>query len=129
MKKTYTTAQGKHISMDNVRLSNEDVIAVGNMKVNARGDKLGPGGVPEETRQQSVSQYYNLHTPVVGASKLAPGSGVIEDKPKQVVAAPVPSADPLIDEQDQMPTESETKMRGNLADTIAKQSTSGPSRI
>ncbi len=130
MKKTYTTAQGKHISMDNVRLSNEEVIAVGNMKVNARGDKLGPGGVPEETRQQSVSQYYNLHTPVVGATKLSPGSGVIEEKPKQVVAAPVPSADPLIDEQDQLTaTEAETKMRGNLADTIAKQSTSGPSRI
>jgi hypothetical protein len=126
MKKVYTTAQGKQISIDNVRLSNEDVIAVGNMKVNARGDQLGPGGVPEGSRQQAVNQYYNLHTPVVGAPvAMAPGSGVIENKPV-VAPAPVQSADPLIDEQDATPIEA-PKLRGSLADSVAKKT--GPSRI
>jgi hypothetical protein len=131
MKKTYTTAQGKNISIDNVRLSNEDVIAVGNMKVNARGDALGPGGVPEGTRQQAVTQYYNLHTPVVGAPVAnAPGSGVIESKPVSTPTpvAPVLSADPLIDEQDAAPI-TEPKLRGSLADSVAKTSKPGPSRI
>ena len=129
MKKVYTSAQGKQISIDNVRLSNEDVIAVGNMKVNARGDQLGPGGVPEASRQQAVNQYYNLHTPVVGAPvAMAPGSGVIESKPvaTPTPAAPIPSADPLIDEQDAAPIEA-PKLRGSLADSVAKKS--GPSRI
>lgn len=126
MKKTYTTAQGKNISIDNVRLSNENVIAVGNMKVNARGDALGPGGIPEGTRQQAVTQYYNLHTPVVGAPVAnAPGSGVIESKP---VVAPIASADPLIDEQDAAPI-AEPKLRGSLADSVAKTSKTGPTRI
>lgn len=131
MKKVYTSAQGKQISIDNVRLSNEDVIAVGNMKVNARGDQLGPGGVPESSRQQAVNQYYNLHTPVVGAPvAMAPGSGVIDNKPAAtptpVAPAPVLSADPLIDEQDEVPIEA-PKLRGSLADSVAKKT--GPSRI
>ena len=131
MKRTYTTANGKQVSIDSIRLSNEDVIAVGNMKVNARGDQLGPGGVPEKTKQQAVNEYYNLHTPVAGA--LRPGSGVIEDKPAtpkpMSVTPPAPVADPLIAEQDQVevvkPTE--TKMRGSLADAVAKST--GPTRI
>ena len=68
MKRIYTTANGKNMSMDSLRLANEDTIAVGNMKVNARGDQLGPGGVPIATRQQAVNQYYNLHTPIVDGS-------------------------------------------------------------
>jgi hypothetical protein len=131
MKRTYTTANGKQVSIDSIRLSNEDVIAVGNMKVNARGDQLGPGGVPEKTKQQAVNEYYNLHTPVAGAMR--PGSGVIEDKPAAAkpmsVAQPAPVADPLIEEQDKVevvkPTE--TKMRGSLADAVAKST--GPTRI
>lgn len=131
MKRTYTTANGKQVSIDSVRLANEDVIAVGNMKVNARGDQLGPGGVPEKTKQQAVNEYYNLHTPVAGAMR--PGSGIIEDKPsvtrQATVVQPAPVADPLIEEQDQVevvkPTE--TKMRGSLADAVAKSN--GPTRI
>lgn len=67
-KPTYRTAQGKSISMDQVRLQNEHVIAVGNMKVNARGDVLGAGGVPVTTRQQGVAEYYSIHSPMAGAN-------------------------------------------------------------
>ena len=44
MTKIYKTARGKTIDMDKVKLANETVNAVGNMKVNARGDRLGVGG-------------------------------------------------------------------------------------
>ena len=43
-KKTYQTFQGKQIDMDTLRQRNELTPAVGNAGVNARGDKLGPGG-------------------------------------------------------------------------------------
>jgi hypothetical protein len=130
MKRTYTTANGKQVSIDSIRLTNEDVIAVGNMKVNARGDQLGPGGVPEKSKQQAVNEYYNLHTPVAGAMR--PGSGVIEDKPAakpMSVTPPAPVADPLIEEQDQVEVvkPAEPKMRGSLADAVAKST--GPTRI
>lgn len=123
MTRVYTTAQGKQISMESLRLANEDTIAVGNMKVNARGDQLGPGGIPERSRQASVNEYYNLHTPVAGASDgLRPNSGIVEDAVQQPVPEPIPSADPLIDEQDQMEVQREQpRMRGNLADAVAKK--------
>lgn len=127
MKRMYTTAQGKQVSIDSLRLSNEETIAVGNMKVNARGDQLGPGGVPEKTRQAQVNEYYNLHTPVAGAG--GPNNGVVQRRaapqPREQVEAPElpPSADPLIDEQDAMsvPEVPAPRMRGSLADAVAKK--------
>ncbi len=41
---TYSTARGVQIDMLKIINQNEMTIAVGNMGVNARGDKLGPGG-------------------------------------------------------------------------------------
>ena len=43
-RKQYRTMQGKPIDMDLLRQRNELTPAVGNARVNARGDELGPGG-------------------------------------------------------------------------------------
>ena len=64
MGKIYRTAQGKHIDLDNLILSNEESIAVGNRKVNARGDELGPGGHVSLNRNQSMDKFYKMHTPM-----------------------------------------------------------------
>lgn len=40
----YRTMQGKEIDMTKLVMQNEMTVAVGNAKVNARGDELGPGG-------------------------------------------------------------------------------------
>lgn len=58
MGRTYRTMQGKAIDMDKLRSHNELTPAVGNMKVNARGDEIGPGGKIIRTREQIVSSYY-----------------------------------------------------------------------
>jgi hypothetical protein len=55
----YKTAQGRSIDMDKLMRQNELVPAVGNAKVNARGDKLGPGGEIIKTREEIVAEYYN----------------------------------------------------------------------
>ena len=124
MKNQYTTAQGKRVSMDTVRLANEDVIAVGNMKVNARGDQLGPGGVPLKDRQQSINEYYNLHTPVVNGTKRPPQARTPVPNPIPTDTVPMadlpPSLDPMIDEQDEMDVVVQPEMRGKLADAVAK---------
>ena len=49
---------GKDIDMDLLRLANEGVIAVGNMRTNARGDELGPGGRIIRKREDIVGEYY-----------------------------------------------------------------------
>ena len=43
-RKLYRTMQGKMIDIEKLRGANENVQAVGNMNVNARGDILGAGG-------------------------------------------------------------------------------------
>ena len=40
----YRTARGRELDMNKMVNQNELTIAVGNAKVNARGDKLGPDG-------------------------------------------------------------------------------------
>jgi hypothetical protein len=63
-KRVYTTANGRHINIDTIIAQNEETIAVGNMKTNARGDELGPGGRIERKRNEVMSEYYKLNTPV-----------------------------------------------------------------
>ena len=57
-RKVYKTAQGKVIDMDMLRQKNELVPAVGNARVNARGDELGPGGKIVRTREEILNDYY-----------------------------------------------------------------------
>lgn len=58
MGKTYRTAQGKTLDLEKLKLQNELVPAVGNMKVNARGDQLGVGGQVVKSREEMLDQYY-----------------------------------------------------------------------
>jgi len=58
MGKTYTSMQGKEIDMEKMALKNELAVAIGNMRVNARGDELGPGGKIVRTREQILQDYY-----------------------------------------------------------------------
>jgi len=58
MGKTYTTLQGKQIDMEQLGIKHETTPAVGNVRMNARGDELGPGGKIVKTREQILSEYY-----------------------------------------------------------------------
>jgi hypothetical protein len=68
---THRTSRGEPVDMDMLRLANESVIAVGNMKTNARGDELGPGGKVVRTRAQIMQDYHKLNTPVAVDSTVA----------------------------------------------------------
>ena len=58
-KAVYRTAQGKMIDMGALRLQNERVRAVGNMKVNARGDQIDDRGGVVATKPSQVNKQYN----------------------------------------------------------------------
>jgi hypothetical protein len=59
MGKVYTSMQGKEIDMEKLAMKNETMPAVGNAKLNARGDELGPGGQIIRTREQILQDYYD----------------------------------------------------------------------
>ena len=57
-KKTYRSANGKMVDMDILRQRNELTPAVGNARVNARGDELGPGGKIIRKREDILKDFY-----------------------------------------------------------------------
>src|SRR6056297_2650977 len=57
--KVYKTMQGKQIDMDMLRKRNEMTPAVGNARVNARGDELGPGGQIVRKKEELLKDYYD----------------------------------------------------------------------
>lgn len=58
-KNVYRTAQGKSLDMGSLLLQNENVRAVGNMNVNARGDLLDDSNRVIATRTAQVNQQLN----------------------------------------------------------------------
>jgi hypothetical protein len=58
MGRTYTSVRGKEIDMEKLSLRHEKTPAVGNARVNARGDELGPGGQIKKTREEIMAEYY-----------------------------------------------------------------------
>lgn len=99
----YRSAQGKMVDIDRLRLTNEDVIAVGNMRVNARGDELGPGGEVVRGRNEVMDDYYSLNTPMVQPS----------------YPEPVPTESSI----HPLPEPPRTQVRGSLAQQILRSNT------
>lgn len=62
MGKIHRTAQGRTLDVTKINLQNELVPAIGNMRVNARGDQLGPGGKIVKTREQMMDDYYRANS-------------------------------------------------------------------
>ena len=57
-KRMYRTMQGRMVDIEKLRAANESVQAVGNMKVNARGDVLGANGQVVTPKAQVIKKYY-----------------------------------------------------------------------
>ena len=70
-KKVYRTAQGKMVDLGALQLRNENVRAVGNMGVNARGDLLDSMDQPIDTRNKRVAKQYQRQTSNVSNTPVA----------------------------------------------------------
>ena len=99
----YKTMQGKQIDMDLLRQRNELTPAVGNAKVNARGDELGPGGKIIRKKEDVLKDYYE------NSSSMPEEVAVRRDQKTEVVqptstkkatkaSAPIPEGKDLTDD-------------------------------
>jgi hypothetical protein len=69
-KEVYRSANGKPVDMGALRLKNEKTRAVGNMKVNARGDEIdGRGRVIRKKTEQVSNQYQRQIKTTLPSSK------------------------------------------------------------
>ena len=97
----HTSMRGEAVDMDRLRNVNGDRPAVGNAQVNARGDRLGPGGVVLKTQEQIEAEWaaaraknapkpMDIKTP----SKIEDALARLAPKAKPTVAAEDANFDP-----------------------------------
>jgi hypothetical protein len=106
--KVYRTAQGKIVDMGSITLQNEMVRAVGNMNVNARGDRLDGANKVIDSRNRQVQRQVQrqsnmsdapIHTSTVTAKQSRveqPEEEILFDQP--VVENPVNPVDIAVPE-------------------------------
>jgi len=58
MGKIYRSMQGRAVDMEKLMSQHELMPAIGNIRVNARGDELGPGGKIIKKREDVMAEYY-----------------------------------------------------------------------
>ena len=118
-KRVYRTSRGATVDMSTMLTKNETVPAVGNMRVNARGDEIMPDGTITKSRNQIMQEYHNLST-------MVPQDGAIPEGGSSVVNQ--------IEEDDwqdwepvSQPAKEEPKVEGtNVGRMIAEQAAEEP---
>jgi hypothetical protein len=93
MPKIYRTMQGEQVDIEALFHRNELTQAVGNMRVNARGDELGRDGKVVKTKEQKIKEYYDR----MNQPKRGPGRPRKNPEPDQVIVTEEPAA-PLLDD-------------------------------
>jgi hypothetical protein len=61
-KDVYRSANGKVVDMGALRLKNEKIRAVGNMKINARGDEINEQGQIIRKKTEQANNQYSRQT-------------------------------------------------------------------
>lgn len=85
MSKVYRTARGESVDMTVLLSKNEREPALGNMRVNARGDEIDPDGNIVKSRSEIMQEYYNLDTMIPEDGEIPESSenvynSVVEDE-------------------------------------------------
>lgn len=120
-KRTYRTAQGKVVDLGALQMKNENVRAVGNMSVNAKGDLLDANNQSIQARNQQVSNQYRkqVKTNVSDDAVLSSRRAKSDVQPTEMPAAVV--KDTKLDNNAETATvESTADDAGGLAAAIAK---------
>ena len=118
MAKTHRSARGDAVDIDMIRLSNESTIAIGNMRTNARGDQLGPGGKVVKTRAQVMQEYHKLNTNVPEDIPIGSSPETIEQPEMTNLVTPVAEDTPVTASSS---TPQYVKPRGSFAEAVAEQ--------
>ena len=105
----HTSYRGNTIDMDTMRRENEKVPALGNMNVNAKGDKISRGGVVAKTADQLARENHRVQSAVIQTGLKGPlptSPATVEQKQvtpvkataKKIVEKELPSGDIVIED-------------------------------
>ena len=97
--RTYRTAQGKTVDLGQLILQNENVRAVGNMNVNARGDRLDSSNRVIDSKNQQVQRQHQRQIASNVSDQTVHTSNVHARRAKQaeqeIAVAPVEDTTPV----------------------------------
>ena len=82
------TSRGQQIDIDGIALANETTVAVGNMRINARGDQLDSKGNVVKTKTEQAQAYYQSN-PKAAVKTVSIKDAVDVSATKQMEQAPV----------------------------------------
>ena len=117
-KRMYRTMQGRMVDIEKLRAANENVQAVGNMNVNARGDILGPGGQIATKKETIIKKYYEQPR------------GMVDDTPARAKPAPAPRTPPKQTVQTMTPvTKTEVKQKPAPEPVVAPKVEAEPTPV
>jgi len=129
MAKTYRTAKGKNVDLHSLLNQNENVRAVGNMNVNARGDLIDSQNKTIERKNKQVQKQYRkqisnkviddvVHSSKRAAQAAQNAADIAREYAKPVQEKPVvvKQPAPVVEE----PAVVEPEAKGGLAAAIAK---------
>lgn len=119
IKKQHRSMRGKTVDMDLLRKKNELVPAIGNAKVNARGDELGPGGKIVKKREDIIKEFYEKNSKGV---KDESGGFKIVKKPEPAVTQDISISDLTEEEKQLLASDSEWE-EDNEGNFVAKKTT------
>jgi hypothetical protein len=95
----YRSAKGKFVDMDKLAAQNELTPAISNVKINARGDELGPNGQIIRKREDVVNNIPSTNTLAQSHRPTQSIQPRTQSEPRvkqQYVSPPVPSPAPTI---------------------------------
>jgi hypothetical protein len=123
-KRVYRTAQGKIVDLGALQLQNENVRAVGNMNVNARGDLVDHNNRSLSRRTQQVSKQYNRQTTNVNDAPVVSSRRHAQAQADTIEETVVPELDPVLEQAPVVESVTEPvdaqPAEGGLAAAIAK---------
>jgi hypothetical protein len=93
-RKPAVSMRGRVVDMDAMRSANEEMKALGNARMNARGDIMGRNGQIEVRREQIARDYYNRNPGAAQQVSLKPAVPDVFETPEQAMSRITGAAKP-----------------------------------
>ena len=128
-RKIYKSAMGKTVDLGALLLQNEQVRAVGNMNINARGDVVDSNNKVVDQKNRQVQRHYRKQTNVsdtpvvtgtVAARQINQPIQEITDIPQDAFEDLPMDEEKFVASTEPLSTETKTETRGGLAAAIAR---------
>ncbi len=117
-KRMYRSMQGRMIDIEKLRAANENVQAVGNMNVNAKGDVLGAGGKVVTPKETVIRKYYEQPKGMVSDTPVSKPMPAPRREPPKTTAKATPTVAKATVKKTIAKPKTETKTKSGIEEAL-----------